>query len=137
MEDGDGIRIPISFRGKNTFRRLFYYPEVDLTGCVVSFQIRDLDVAGLPTTLRLGLTSGFEPQLTLSQIASAETIDGKTLPAGTWLVTLELSAATTEAIPFGDYLYEWKIIWPAVGDVSRKEPIAWGPLKRLKTINDA
>jgi hypothetical protein len=128
---------PIRIRGKNTWRRQLIYQGVSLVGCVASFQVKNLDAAGLPSTTRLELTSGVDAGLTITHLTEAATVRGVVMPIGSGVVTLQISETDAEAIPVGKYLHELKLIWPAVGGEAVKEPLIAGPLFRDPTINSA
>lgn len=132
-----GSRLIIEARGKNSLRLPIYYPGVSLAGVVASFQIRH-SVDGLPGSKVLEKTSGTDAELTISHTSSALTIGGRSVPAGSGVVTLDLYPDTIQAIPAGEYYHELKLIWPSVsGAPSYKEPLYWGPFVRQVTINDA
>lgn len=132
-----GAVFNISLRGKNTFRRQAFYPGVSITGCTASFMVRSL-VSGAPSGAAvLTKTSGVDAELTVANTATAQTIKGVEIPAGSGVITLELYEATTEALAVGEYHHELKLIWPESGGVSRKEPIWYGTLRREPTINSA
>jgi hypothetical protein len=134
----NGIHAPIRIQGKLSLRGSYYMPGVDLTGCVSVFVVRNL-VNGQPSgAARLSVSSEDDDgQLTIGEVASANTYGGKTVAAGDGVLTIDLDPATIEAIPAGTYIYAWKIIWPASGGFQRKTPISYGAFVREVTINEA
>lgn len=131
------LEFPISFRGRNTWRRQAIYPGVSLAGCVASFQVRNVDAEMKPTSIRFEMTSGVDQGLTITHLVSAASVGGVTCPVGSGVITLQISESVTEQIPVGRYLHELKIIWPAVSGESNKQPVWAGILSREETINSA
>jgi hypothetical protein len=136
-EKRQGAEYNVAFSGKTTFRRQSLYPGVSIAGCVASYMVRAL-VNGVPSGAAvLTKTSGTDAELSISHTAVAQTIGAVAVPVGSGVITLELYETTTEALPVGEYLHELKLIWPESGGVQRKEPIFYGTLRRVPTINNA
>lgn len=136
-ERRQGSEYNVAFSGKTTFRRQAFYPGVSITGCVASYMVRAL-VNGVPTGAAvLTKTSGTDAELTVANTSTAQTIKGVEIPSGSGVITLELYDATTEALAVGEYAHELKLIWPESGGVQRKDPIFYGTLRRVPTINNA
>ena len=129
-----GANLPLRVRGENSLRLTCYFPGSDLAGCVSTFVIRDLS-SGVPSTVRLTITSADEEELVLSDATEAGSAGGGSWAVGDGVATLDVDPATIEAIPAGTYSYEWKLIFPAVGEYQRKQPISFGIFERLNTIN--
>lgn len=131
-----GPKLPLQARGANSLRLSAWFPGDDLTGCESTFVLRSL-VDGLPSgsaVLTVSSDDG-DGQLTISDSTVAGTVGGASFAVGDPVVVLELDPDTIESVAVGVYLYEWKLIWPNVGSIQRKDPIAYGTFERMPTIN--
>lgn len=127
-------RHTIRTRGE-TYRVQIFRPAVNLAGVQATFRLfasADGEPTGAPL---LSYDSATSPQIHVGSVADATTVDGIAIPAGSGVITLEIPASATTALPVGVYAYGLQLRWPIVSGVEQRvTPLLAGPFIRRPSL---
>lgn len=103
------LQVPFEIEAGQTFKRVLYYPGVNLTGCTVRTQFRRSATAD---EVEYEFTSSPAAGWTIGLTTEAITLqDGRVVPAGSGVLSLRIEQSVTRTMS-GSYWYATEVEFP-------------------------